>query len=94
MAPEPISVSAVALVSGETRIVASAVGTRQELRELLAFAAEGKVKATIKTLPLESINDTFDRLRNGKVNGRVVLGIGQNAGRESFTTASLKGIRV
>ena len=88
----PVSIFDVVL-NGYT-IRGSIVGTRLDLEEALAFAAEGKVKATIETLPLESINDTFDRLRNGKVNGRVVLGIGQNAGRESFTTASLKGIRV
>jgi alcohol dehydrogenase, propanol-preferring len=57
----------------------SIVGTRLDLEEALAFAAEGKVKATIETLPLESVNDVFDRLRTGKVNGRVVLGIGQQA---------------
>jgi alcohol dehydrogenase, propanol-preferring len=88
----PVSIFDVVL-NGYT-IRGSIVGTRLDLEEALAFAAEGKVKATIETLPLESINDTFDRLRNGKVNGRVVLGIGQNAGRESFATASLKGIRV
>jgi len=86
----PVSIFDVVL-NGYT-VRGSIVGTRLDLEEALAFAAEGKVKATIETLPLESINDTFDRLRNGKVNGRVVLGIGQNAGRESF--ASLKGIRV
>ena len=57
----------------------SIVGTRLDLEEALMFAAEGKVKATIETLPLESINDTFDRLKAGKVNGRVVLGIGKEA---------------
>ena len=38
-----------------------------------AFAAEGKVKATIESLPLESINDVFERMKKGQVNGRVVL---------------------
>jgi D-arabinose 1-dehydrogenase-like Zn-dependent alcohol dehydrogenase len=33
------------------------------------------VKATIETLPLESINDVFSRLKKGQVNGRVVLGL-------------------
>ncbi|HEY1677666.1 MAG TPA: alcohol dehydrogenase AdhP [Candidatus Sulfotelmatobacter sp.] len=59
----------------------SIVGTRLDLKEALAFAAQGKVKATIETLPLESINDVFERLKQGKVNGRVVLGIGKDAGR-------------
>jgi propanol-preferring alcohol dehydrogenase len=53
----------------------SIVGTRKDLEEALAFAAEGKVKATIEQVPLESINDVLTRLREGKVNGRVVLNI-------------------
>jgi alcohol dehydrogenase, propanol-preferring len=51
----------------------SIVGTRSDLEEALAFAADGKVKATIETQPLEAINDVFDRLKKGRVNGRVVL---------------------
>jgi propanol-preferring alcohol dehydrogenase len=39
------------------------VGTRQDLEEALAFAAEGKNRATIETLALEFINDVFTRLR-------------------------------
>jgi alcohol dehydrogenase, propanol-preferring len=57
----------------------SIVGTRIDLEEALAFAAEGKVKATIEDQPLESINDIFDRLKTGRVNGRIVLDMGVNA---------------
>jgi propanol-preferring alcohol dehydrogenase len=70
----PVSIFDVVL-NGYT-IRGSIVGTRLDLEEALAFAAEGKVKATIETLALESINDVFSRLRTGQVNGRVVLGIG------------------
>ena len=51
----------------------SIVGTRKDLQEALQFAAEGKVKATTETQPLEAINDIFARLRKGAVQGRVVL---------------------
>lgn len=51
----------------------SIVGTRQDLEECLQFAAEGKVKPTVELQPLEAINDVFERLKYGKVNGRVVL---------------------
>ena len=54
----------------------SIVGNRKDLEEALAFAAAGKVKATIEEAPLEAINDVFTRLRQGKVNGRVVLNLG------------------
>jgi propanol-preferring alcohol dehydrogenase len=69
----PISIFDVVL--NRYTIRGSIVGTRLDLEEALAFAAEGKVKATIETLALESINDVFNRLRTGQVNGRVVLGI-------------------
>jgi propanol-preferring alcohol dehydrogenase len=69
----PISIFDVVL--NRYTIRGSIVGTRLDLEEALAFAAGGKVKATIETLALESINDVFNRLRTGQVNGRVVLGI-------------------
>jgi len=54
------------------------------LEEALTFAADGKVKAIIEMQPLESINDVFQRLKTGKVNGRVVLGIGEQASQQVF----------
>jgi len=51
----------------------SFVGTRQDMAEALAFAAEGKVKADIELQPLSSINQVFDRLEHGEVPSRVVL---------------------
>ena len=80
--PGEFPVSIFDVVLNRYTIRGSIVGTRLDLEEALAFAAEGKVKATIETLPLESVNDVFNRLRTGKVNGRVVLGIGEQAGRE------------
>ncbi|HWW11245.1 MAG TPA: zinc-binding dehydrogenase, partial [Brevundimonas sp.] len=51
----------------------SIVGTRLDLQEALDFAAAHKVKASITTVRLEDINEIFDRLRDGTVEGRVVL---------------------
>lgn len=51
----------------------SIVGTRQDLSEAIAFAAEGKVKAIVAVEPLEAVNDVFDRLRRGEIEGRIVL---------------------
>lgn len=51
----------------------SIVGTRLDLQEALDFAAAHKVKASITTARLEDINEIFDRLRDGTVEGRVVL---------------------
>ncbi len=54
------------------RILTSAVGTRQDLREALALAAQGKIKTVAETCRLEEINAVFDRMRAGKIAGRVV----------------------
>lgn len=51
----------------------SLVGTRADLKEALSFAGDAQVKATIETAPLDEANDVLERLRQGKVNGRVVL---------------------
>ncbi|WP_419758471.1 alcohol dehydrogenase AdhP [Acidisoma sp.] len=51
----------------------SFVGTREDMAECLAFAAEGKVKADIELQPLSAINSVFERLGKGQVPGRVVL---------------------
>ncbi|MCB0577817.1 MAG: alcohol dehydrogenase AdhP [Phaeodactylibacter sp.] len=51
----------------------SIVGTRKDLEESLMFAAEGKVKPTVEIQKLDAINDIFSRLKDGRINGRVVL---------------------
>lgn len=51
----------------------SIVGTRQDLTEALAFAAEGKVKATVAVEPLDQVNEVFARMEAGRIDGRVVL---------------------
>lgn len=53
----------------------SIVGTRKDLQESIEFALEGKVKATVHTAKLEDINATFDEMRVGKIEGRVVMEI-------------------
>jgi len=54
----------------------SIVGTRQDLTEALAFASEGKVAAHINHARLEDVNDVFNALKAGRVDGRMVLDIG------------------
>jgi len=51
----------------------SIVGTRLDLQEALGFAGEGKVHATVSTDRLENVNQVFDRMRRGEIEGRVVL---------------------
>ncbi|HEV2159786.1 alcohol dehydrogenase AdhP [Bradyrhizobium sp.] len=54
----------------------SIVGTRRDLDEAIAFATDGKVKAEVAKVPLAEINDVFDRMKAGKIDGRMVLDFG------------------
>ncbi len=62
-----------AVVANCITIRGSFVGTRRDMAEALAFAADGKVKADIKLQPLSAINKIFERLEHGDVLSRVVL---------------------
>ncbi|MGJ8561470.1 MAG: alcohol dehydrogenase AdhP [Litorimonas sp.] len=54
----------------------SIVGTRLDLAESLAFAADGSVETTFKWDKLDNINAVFDSMRAGQIDGRIVLDIG------------------
>jgi propanol-preferring alcohol dehydrogenase len=45
------------------------------MQEAIEFALEGKVKATVHTAGLDDINQVFDRMKAGEIEGRTVLDI-------------------
>jgi propanol-preferring alcohol dehydrogenase len=70
---ENICFPPILMAAGEIRIHASTVGTRQDLREVLAMAAAGKVRCQVVARPLAQANEALDQLRKGQVSGRIVL---------------------
>jgi len=70
---ENICFPPILMAAGEIRIRASAVGTRQDVREVLAAAAVGNVRCQVVPRPLERANQVLDELRQGQVCGRIVL---------------------
>jgi propanol-preferring alcohol dehydrogenase len=71
----------------------SLVGTRSDMHEALALAASRGIAADIETEPLEEINHVFDRLRHGKIHGRVVLDFIHKAPELVGSGAALLGAR-
>jgi propanol-preferring alcohol dehydrogenase len=71
--PGEIPIPVFDVVLKRLTIRGSIVGTRNDLQEALRFAADGTVRVTSETQPLEAINDVFGRLRKRAVRGRVVL---------------------
>jgi propanol-preferring alcohol dehydrogenase len=61
------------LVLKRLTIRGSLAGTREDLQEALSMAADTGVRALVQTQPLATANDALDRLRAGKVPGRIVL---------------------
>jgi propanol-preferring alcohol dehydrogenase len=70
---ENICFPPILMASTEICIRASAVGTRQDLREVLAMAAAGKVRCEVSTRPLAQVNEVLEQLRHGQISGRMVL---------------------
>jgi len=70
---DEIRTSISAIVNAELSVKGSNVGTRLDLNEAIAFAANGLVKAKIRKAPLMAVNAIFDEMRQGKIVGRVVL---------------------
>ena len=70
---EPLTFPALLMAGREARIVASSVGTRQDLCEVLEMAAAGKVRCRVETRPLEHINEIFEQMRRAQITGRIVL---------------------
>ena len=64
-----------AIMMREVKIMSSATGTREDLREVLELAAEGKVRCRIETSSIERINEIFEQMRRAQITGRVVLAL-------------------
>ncbi|WP_211223196.1 zinc-dependent alcohol dehydrogenase [Propionicicella superfundia] len=62
------------VLNGQT-VRGSIVGTRKDLEETLEFAAAGQVKAHYTMDRLDNINGIFERMKNGSIDGRVVVTI-------------------
>lgn len=71
--PGKFDVSVFDVVLNGLTIRGSIVGTRQDMIEALEFYAAGKIKPTYQRRPLEDLNDIFDEMRGGKIDGRVVI---------------------
>lgn len=51
----------------------SIVGTRQDMVEALEFYSRGLIHPKVETVPVDQINEVFDRMQRGQIDGRVVI---------------------
>jgi propanol-preferring alcohol dehydrogenase len=70
---EPLTFDAVKFARNEARILTTVVGTRQDVRDTLALAAEGKLHCRVERRPLAQINEILEAMKRGTILGRVVV---------------------
>jgi alcohol dehydrogenase, propanol-preferring len=70
---ENICFPPILMAAREIRTQASAVGTREDLSQILAMAVSGKVRCQTAVRSLSETNEVLNELRRGSISGRVVL---------------------
>lgn len=58
----------------------SIVGTRKDMSEALDFFARGKISPTYTMRRLDEINEIFDEMEHGKIEGRIVMDLEKDLG--------------
>lgn len=80
-APEkPLPVSAFSLIMGRKSLSGSPIGSIAETQEMLDFCGKHNLTADVEIIPIQKINDAYERLLKGDVKYRF-----------SIDMASLKG---
>ncbi len=73
-APEkPAPVAAFNLIMGRRSLAGSGIGGIRETQEMLDFCAEHGITSDIETIPIQRINEAYDRLLKGDVKYRFVI---------------------
>ncbi len=73
-APEnPLPVGVFGLLFGRHRLAGSLIGGLRETQEMLDFCAEHGITADVETIPIQKINEAYDRLLKGDVKYRFVV---------------------
>jgi uncharacterized zinc-type alcohol dehydrogenase-like protein len=73
-APEtPLPVGVFSLLFGRRRLAGSIIGGLRETQEMLDFCAEHGITADIEQIPIQNINEAYDRLLKGDVKYRFVI---------------------
>jgi uncharacterized zinc-type alcohol dehydrogenase-like protein len=68
--PQPLGVAAFALIGGRHSLSGSAIGGIRETQEMLDFCGEHNLTADVEVIPIQKINDAYDRLAKSEVKYR------------------------
>jgi NAD+-dependent secondary alcohol dehydrogenase Adh1 len=68
-----VDIPTIDVISTERNVVGNLVGSYNDLAELMALAAAGRVEMLTRTYPLDAVNDAMDDLDAGRLRGRGIL---------------------
>jgi len=71
--PEPTPLAAGPLVMGRRRLAGSLIGGIRETQEMLDFCAEHGVAADVEVIPIQNINEAYERTLKSDVRYRFVI---------------------
>jgi alcohol dehydrogenase (NADP+) len=70
---EPLSVPAFALLSGRKALAGSGIGGIAETQEMLDFCAQHGIVSDIEMIPIQKINESYERMLKNDVKYRFVI---------------------
>ncbi len=71
--PEAMPLDASSLISGRRRLAGSLIGSIRETQEMLDFCAAHGVAADVEVIPMEGINEAYERMLKSDVRYRFVI---------------------
>jgi alcohol dehydrogenase (NADP+) len=73
--PEPTPVAAFSLIGGNKRLAGSMIGGLAETQEMLDYCAEHGIVSDIEMIPIQKINEAYERMVRSDVRYRFVIDI-------------------
>jgi alcohol dehydrogenase (NADP+) len=73
--PEPSPLAASSLVTGNKRFTGSMIGGIRETQEMLDYCAGHELAADVEIIPIQKINEAYERMIRGDVHYRFVIDI-------------------
>jgi uncharacterized zinc-type alcohol dehydrogenase-like protein len=68
--PKPLSVAAFALISANRSLTGSMIGGIPQTQEMLDFCGANNITADVEVIPVQKVNEAYDRLIRSDVNYR------------------------
>ena len=68
--PQPLKVAAFSLIAGRRSLSGSSIGGIRETQEMLDFCGEHNITSDVEVIPIQKINEAYDRLAKSNVKYR------------------------